>query len=333
MLGNWTFTDTDDEVARELDSFLPERIFDAHAHIYRVDYLNSGLESPNVLVDGPADITVDLWRERIENQVGKGRLLGGLFFGAPVTPVMDVQRSNDFVVEQLKGSQTSKGLMIVTPESLPETVAGYFDNSAIVGFKPYHVFSPETPTNQSSISGFLPEWAWEMADDRRLVIMLHIVRDRAISDPGNQSYIRQMCTKYPSAKLVLAHAARGFYSPNTIKGIASLRGLENVWFDTSSICEAGPYNAILREFGPRKLLWGTDFPISEMRGKAITVGTGFTWLGPDTLNWEAALQGGAPTLIGLESLRAVKESAESFGLSSLDVQDIFYNNALELLNG
>ena len=47
----------------------------------------------------------------------------------------------------------------------------------------------------------------------------------------------------------------------------------------------------------------------------------------------AALQGGAPTLIGLESLRAVKESAESFGLSSLDVQDIFYNNALELLNG
>jgi len=36
MIDNWTFTEIDRKIAKEMADFLPERIFDSHAHIWRV---------------------------------------------------------------------------------------------------------------------------------------------------------------------------------------------------------------------------------------------------------------------------------------------------------
>ena len=68
-------------------------------------------------------------------------------------------------------------------------------------------------------------------------------------------------------KLILAHAARGFYAPNTVKAIGGLRGLENVWFDSSAVCETAALRAILMEFGPGRLIYGSDFPVSQTRDR------------------------------------------------------------------
>src|SRR5438034_1361609 len=78
-----------------------------------------------------------------------------------------------------------------------------------------------------------------------LSITLHMVRDRALADPLNQATIRRYCERYPNMRLILAHAARGFNPWHTIEGIDSLRGLENVWFDTSAVTEAGAFEAIV----------------------------------------------------------------------------------------
>ena len=70
--------------------------------------------------------------------------------------------------------------------------------------------------------------------------------------------------------------------------------------------------------------------MSEIRGKAITIGDTFFWLTPDTAGW-AGVASCNPTLIGLESLRAVCEAADALDLSASDRNDIFYGNALRLL--
>src|SRR5206468_4329733 len=119
---------------------------------------------------------------------------------------------------------------------------------------------------------FLPEWAWELANRHALAIMMHIVLPQALSEPRNQSYIRERCRKYPSAKLVLAHAARGFNARHTVDAIDTIRGLDNVFFDTSAVCEPSAFEAILRAFGPSRLMYGSDFPVSEMRGRNLSVG-------------------------------------------------------------
>jgi glutamate-1-semialdehyde 2,1-aminomutase len=206
----------------------------------------------------------------------------------------------------------------------------YLENPKIIGLKPYHVFSNQKPTFDSTISGFLPEWAWEIADERGLIITLHMVKDLAIADPLNQKEIQMMCTKYPNAKLVLAHAARCFHAPNARKGLKSLHGLENVWFDMAAICEVEPIIEIISEFGSKKLMWGSDFPVCMIRGRAVTLGMNFIWLQNDTIRWDLNTNCN-PVLVGLESLRALETAVYETSLKNEDVKNMFFNNAADLL--
>ncbi len=191
--------------------------------------------------------------------------------------------------------------------------------------------SPQQPnTFEAPTEAFLPDWAWELADRRGLAIMLHIVRAGALADPINQAYIRQHCLRYPNARLILAHAARGFCGAHTVAGIASLRGLDNIYFDTSAVCEAAPLEAILREFGPRRLLFGTDFPVSEMPGRCVSIGDGFTWLFEDNVAWDKSAFA-QPVLVGVESLLALKQACRTLRLHDTDIEHIFGHNARQLL--
>jgi glutamate-1-semialdehyde 2,1-aminomutase len=329
MPANWTFDDLDRRIAAELQGFLPDRLCDAHAHLYRTSSLN--LAGPSLWTEGPEVVDVAAWREHIGRQVGAERLAGALFVANPCGDLQAMAAENAFVIAQCDSVSDARGIVVITPEDSPDAVASFLPHPRLAGFKPYHIYSAETPTFESSIGGYLPEWAWELANERGLIILLHLVKARALSDPDNQRYIRSHCLRYPNAKLILAHAARGFHVPNTVEGLASLRGLENVWFDTSGVCETAAIRAILMEFGPRRLMWGTDFPVSEIRGRCVTVGDGFAWLQPDTLAWEKLKPGCEPTLVGLESLRSLRQVADEFGLNADDLQDIFADNALRLI--
>jgi glutamate-1-semialdehyde 2,1-aminomutase len=130
--------------------------------------------------------------------------------------------------------------------------------------------------------------------------------------------------------LVLAHAARGFCAQHTVEGIASLRGLDNVFFDTSAICEAAAYEAILQTFGPTRLLFGTDFPVCEIRGRCISVGDGFLWLGEENVAWEQSTFA-KPQLVGVESIFALRQACRTLRLRDSDVEKIFCTAARQML--
>jgi glutamate-1-semialdehyde 2,1-aminomutase len=329
MPGNWTFADVDRMLAAELQSFLPQRIFDVHAHLYRAEWAN--IPSPNLLTEGPGGADVATWRQHLALQVGDGRLAGGLFMPYPILRPEHIDDENRWLLGQVAAEAASRGLIVVAPDSSQAQVETLLQHPGCAGFKPYHTHSSERPTMHASLASFLPEWVWQLADAHRLVITLHMVKALALADPDNQREIAAMCRRYPGAKLILAHAARGFHAPNTVKGLAALRGIDNVWFDTSGVCEATALTAIVREFGPRRLLFGSDFPVSQIRGKCVTVGDGFLWLYPQTLDWDEASSLCHPALVGLESLRAIREMAGDVGLNADDLQDIFCDNAMRLL--
>jgi glutamate-1-semialdehyde 2,1-aminomutase len=67
-----------------------------------------------------------------------------------------------------------------------------------------------------------------------------------------------------------------------------------------------------------------------MRGRAVTLGDGFLWAEPNTLNTPAAISHAKPILVGLESLRALQRASVSFGLNRRDIEHIFYNNAMRI---
>ncbi len=324
---NRKFNTADRKSANQLAQFLPEKIFDIHAHVYHTSDLN--LSTSCVWSEGPSEVTVSIWRSHLLELLDGKELCGGLFFPAPA-PEADLKKENTYLINQLKRETSCRGLVLVSPGSSPDDLATLLDQPGIAGIKPYHVYSSEQPTLESSISSFFPEWLWKIADERKLIIMLHIVKNKAIADTDNLIEIREMCTRYPHIKLILAHAARSFNSSHAKEGIKELRGLENIWFDTSGICEPEAIMPVLKAFGPRKLLWGSDFPVSHIRGKCISLGDGFAWIDESSCNWKK-MPFADPVIVGIESLKALKNVSEEFGLNDTDINDIFYFNAKRLL--
>ncbi|MCK5736594.1 MAG: amidohydrolase family protein, partial [Spirochaetaceae bacterium] len=331
MNGKWDFTEMDKQQADELQVIIPSDVFDAHAHLYRREDLH--ISGKSFMNEGPEIVDIAVWKNEMQNFFPGSGIKGGLFLSTPA-PDCDIRAMNSFLIGELSSHPDSRGLLQFSMDSDPDEYIDLVKSKGIAGFKPYHFSSAVTPTSDSLIPDFLPEWVWSLADKENLVITLHIVRDGALMDSDNRKEIISMCRKYPGVKLVLAHAGRGFNAFNTVKGIAAYRGLDNLWFDMSGICEAEPLLAILHEFGPLRLLWGSDFPISQIRGRAVTVGHGFAWLQESTVDWENPELGGnpEPLLLGLESLRAFKTASDEFGLNREDVANIFCGNALRLLD-
>jgi glutamate-1-semialdehyde 2,1-aminomutase len=328
MDGNWTFNDLDRKLTEQLGTFLPEKVIDMHAHIWNTADLNCS--PPSLFMEGPSTVTVNIWRAHMEQIFGKSTIHGGLLIGVPEEKC-DIRKVNGFVSEQVKNEKKIKGSILVTTKSSNRETLDYLDDPGMIGLKPYHTLCDDYPTFQAHLSSYLPEWTWQAANERNLIITIHLVRDKALCDVDNQRELIKNCRKYPDARVILAHAARGFNPRNTVEGISALKGIKNIWFDMSGICEATAITAILREFGPERLLWGSDFPVSHIRGKCVSAGDGFVWLQHDTLDWNKLSPPCSPTLVCIESLRALKEAAGLLGLVKAEIDGIFYGNGYGML--
>lgn len=324
---DWQFTRTDQQIQSELAPRLPARLFDAHAHLYDIAHFTS---PPDFLNAGPSTVGVDAWRHGLEPQVGGARLSGGLFFGYP-SPNVALVRENVHLVEQVNACPDAYGLLLVTPEMSPSDVEADLRHPRMRGFKPYHCYAGRPDTFNATLDEFVPQWAWELAHERRLIVTLHLVRDRALADTENQRALARVAERYPNAQVVLAHAGRGFHAPNTFAGLDAVADLPNVWFDTSAVCESPPLMAIMKRCGYGRLLWGSDFPVSQMRGRCVTVGDAFSWICPERIDRAESAPPCHPVLVGLESLRAVMEALTLLDAPADACDAVFHGNAVRLL--
>ena len=322
----WDVLDYDREIfARELDTFVPDRIFDAHAHLYRKSFFS--VEPPLMVQRGP-DVSLDVFSRFIEG-LTPGRRTSGLFFGYPHAAI-NVEGNNDFIASEVRPDKTSRTQMLITPDMDPEYIRATVRREGFVGLKCYHVFSSEKPTFYANIPSYLPEEHVRIAHEERLSITLHMVRPRAMADQHNQEVIRTWATKYPEVRFILAHAARGFNPHHTEEGIGALRGLRNIWCDTSAITDYGAFEAIIETLGVDRLLYGSDFPVSHLRGRCVAIGDSFLWLYPENTEFRAAHGELRPTLVGIEALRVLKLACTHLRLKDREVEQIFYGNAAEM---
>lgn len=314
--------------ASGLWNFVPPEVFDVHAHLYRGT--DAAAVVPRELENEAGNVGFTSYRRELSSWMGDRSPADGLFFPFPKAGI-DRAAANQYLHDELVLQRNSRGLMLIGMDDKPDDVEEAVCRCSWSGFKVYHVYAARQKTSEAEIGEFLPTWAWEIADRYELAIMLHMVRSRALADPLNQQYIREHCLQFPHARLILAHAARGFCGRHTVEGVGSLRGLDNVFFDTSAICEAEPFQAILQEFGASRLMFGSDFPVSEIPGRCVSIGDNFLWLYRDNVAWETTPGLLRPHRIGIESLLALRQACGLSRVSDSDVEQIFGGNARELL--
>ena len=322
--------------ARFLRAFVPPGAFDAHGHI--CDPRFTGGAGMQFVPEGETALSRRAYDRMVGAWMGDRLPGGGLFFPWPAAGC-DVASQNRYLADELRSDPGSRGLLLVTPAEDQAVIERTLDAEPELwrGFKVYHVFArraadkpPTTSTFHADCEDFIPEWVWELAHARGLVIMLHLVRPRALADEDNQAYVRTRCLAYPHARLVLAHSGRGFNGRHTVEGIATLRGLDNVFFDTSAVCEAAAHEAILREFGPTRLFFGLDHPVSSIRGRCVSLGDGFLWTSEADIDWQSQ-KFAVPTLVGIENILALAQACRTMHVNDRDVELIFGDAARQLL--
>lgn len=324
---DFVLNETDLSMKARLESWLPDKIFDMHAHIHNTEHIGD----PNSICShfGTADAERFV---RDQKLIYGDRYVRGLLIPMPTADFADwalIDRVNDWVIEEAKKTPDCAVELFVKPGDTRADIEKRLCSDQIKGLKCYYLAIQENVVkNQADIGDFLPEAAWEIANERGLVITLHLVKDRALADPANLAYIQEKAAKYPNAKLILAHCARGFASWTVVETVRQLKKFDNIYYDLAAICEIAPMYEVIRQAGADHVFWGTDYCIGLMRGKAFSAGMKFEWAFtsdlPEGLNFPACL-------VTLESLFAFYQTSVMLELTKQQVEDIFYNNAVRVL--
>ena len=332
---NWNFTDYSKETAGELFAFLPDSVFDAHAHPGKKSMID--IERVPILDELPNDIGVSAWRQFTSLIVGEDKLKGGLLFALPLFPQetsikQACIQANESLIKDISssGEVTSRCSLLVSPLMEPADIEQHLVSGLVSGFKPYVNLAPGCGIN-SDILDFVPIWALQIAQEKELALTLHIQKTAVLNDPGNIEQIHMICKNYPKMKLILAHCGCSFNVYNTLKGAKYYTDIDNLYFDTSAVCESIALVHMFRLFPIEKFMWGTDFPISVRNGRFVGLGDGVYSLQNNTVAGGSLPDNIRPLCHGLESLRALVYSIKEERLNDNDVEKIFYNNSAKLL--
>ena len=321
--------------AEELDHFVPQRVFDAHTHIYNWShYLDANkAQSAYGALFGTTWANAN-WQlaNACDAALMPGREVHRLSFPFPFPHPCDFDAANRFLAEQLHSDPQSAGLMLVKPNMTADEVEDCLDRYGFLGFKPYRHYAVSGDIQTCRMLEFMPEHLIEVAHRRRLLIMMHVSKRDAIADPENIADLLDFCDRYPNAKWILAHCARS-YSAWALERVAGrLRGLNNVWYDVSSVCESDAMVALMDGVGPERVMYGSDdIPVGVLRGKYIAFG--YAWAYLSESNHQLGLTHCDPrmTFTRYEQLRAMRRAAHSIGLSRVEIEDLFHNTAWNLI--
>ena len=186
------WTDADRALLARLQSFIPDKVFDAHAHLHKVEYMPPGdnlfwcygtTDAEKFLADQKA-----LYGDR----KFRGLLLptpSVLFNGRPELRA----EMNAWMNEELRKLPDCVGAVYVVPGDTKEDIEAMLTNPQVKGFKCYHqTANTEESTWFAEVDQYLPEAAWQVANERGMSITIHMVRPSALADEKNMSYFKKM---------------------------------------------------------------------------------------------------------------------------------------------
>jgi len=327
LLDKVEYTKYDHEAIKILDDFIPDKICDAHAHFFDSDYLPKSHNHPVRTITN-----MKSYKEAMVPILGNNKTIRANVIPFPDATMGDygsgnLLKSDAYVSELIKENPENVYEIMVHPKESAEKIEKRLFSPRIRGLKCYYLLSDKPNCAQLPIGDYLSEGAWEVAQKHRLCITLHLVKDEALSAPENLSYIKEMSKRYPDATLILAHCARAFAQWTGFEAVSEIAHLENVWYDFSAICESPVMYEILRKVGVDRCMWGSDFPVCLIRGRAISVGKGFYWLGENEKEnipnqWT----------VGIENLFAVRQACKMLDFSPNQIEKFFWGSANNLWN-
>lgn len=320
-----------------LSAWLPPVIWDCHVHIGLPEH--AGPISPERCKEIWAlEVASSFpWMQMRDSHqlLFPDKQVNSLAFGW-VYREMDIERNNDYVLAGIRDAgNRSKGLAVTKPEWSAADVEKLLD-AGFVGIKPYPDLAPQR-TNEVSVFDFLPHSHLEVVNDRSGALMLHLPRAGRLADPANIRELLEINDRYPRIKLVVAHIGRSYCLPTAERGLPCFADRPGVYFDTAANLNADVFAYALDVVGPERILYGSDLPVTLMRGMREHVGDRYINYTDGPYSWNTNRRSpdeeACYTYFLYEELLALKNAIERAGLGTDAVRKIMYGNCAEILGG
>ena len=119
--------------ATELDSFVPEKILDAHSHMWTQSANADGI--PPGFKEFEADVPMDVWRRRLDELL-PGRQQSALFLPLSIRgSIEDAELQNEWVSREAHTDPLSRPAMWISPNMDPDYVRQEVKRLKVSGFK------------------------------------------------------------------------------------------------------------------------------------------------------------------------------------------------------
>ena len=327
-----------------IQNFLPGKIIDIHTHVYLKDHLIHNKERDNRLADWPGRVAsenpfADLFESY--QLMFPGKAVIPLMFPTPVN-LKDIRSANNYILDCIEEGK-SFGLILIQPEWSMEVLEEELKKGDYKGAKVYLNFAPaHIPKNDICIFDFLPHHQLSVLNRYGMIVMLHIPRDNRLKDPVNLEQIIEIEKKYPDIKLIIAHVGRAYCNEDVGDAFDVLSGTKNVLFDISANTNQFVFEQLVKAVGPKRILFGSDLPIARMRMKRICKDGKYVNIVPKGLYGDVSgdsqmketegTEAENLTFFLYEEIKAFRQAAIQTKLSGEDIEDIFFNNAIRILD-
>jgi glutamate-1-semialdehyde 2,1-aminomutase len=307
----------------EIAPYLPEKIFDAHSHLCIAEFHDYQADESD-----PFFYNVDM--NDLENSwetLFPDSQVNGLIMGMPVYNC-NLEAENKYIAQTI--SEKNCFSLMIKPQMSSEELNEKIKRFRPAGLKPYLVHAAVQDKQQAGITDFISEEQLALADKYGLAVTLHVSKPRGMADEENLADISRLIKQFPKVQFILAHCGRNFIAPNMAATLDSLPVAENLWFDTSAVCDTGVFLELFSRYDLSRILFGTDLVnAAAFRGNYIRLGMSWHAVTPQMLAGAGGLESKA-TYALYQNLSALFHAAKFCRLDKQDIQNVFYNNAAKL---
>lgn len=345
----FTVTDYDKQVYEtQIKDFLPSKIIDIHTHVWlkeNADKQENERGAAKRTVTWPSMVAQDNSVEDLKQTyrlMFPGKEVSALMF-AGIGGASVLLSNNDYVSQSAKKSGFP-ALYYSHPNQSGEQIEQQVKAGGFLGLKSYLDLAPKyIPEAEIRIFDFFPKHQLEVIDKLRGIIMLHVPRHARLRDPVNLAQILQIKQQYPNIRLIIAHIGRAYCEADVGNAFEVLSQSADLLFDFCANTSEFVMTKLLDSVGPKRVLFGSDMPILRMRMRRIEENNTYINLIPPGLYGDPNLdshlrevskqEGEKMTFFMYEQILAFKRASENVGLTSQDIEDVFYGNARALLDG
>jgi len=327
-----------------LRDFLPEKIIDIHTHVWLDRMVTHTTDELAKVVSWPSKIAKD---NSIEDLLETYELLFPDKSVSPMTfsNVIDknsMDKMNAYVA-QCAETYNLPSLAFTQPDWDAEKFETIVTQGGFLGAKVYLTFSANCiPTNEIRIFDFLPHHQLDVLNRHNWIVMLHIPRDKRLRDPLNLAQMLEIENRYPNIKLIIAHVGRAYCPEDIGNAFEVLADTKNMMFDFSANTNTEVFEKLIKAVGPKRIMFGSDMPITRMRMRRICENGHYINVVPKGLYGDISADKNMREVVGKEAehlsffiyeeIDAFRRASERTKLSRVDIEDVFYNNAQEIIN-